>query len=69
MDNRRLTHAEANALAHQLVTTGIHSRRDRWPSIAYSAELISHTISATLQSTDRRHGIVDQERCHFQLDS
>jgi hypothetical protein len=38
-------------------------------SIAYSEELISSTISATLQSTDRHHGIVGQERCHFQLDS
>jgi hypothetical protein len=53
----------------QLPLTGIHSRRDKLPSIAYSAELISCTISATLQSTDRHHGIVGQERCHFQLDS
>ena len=46
----------------------IHLRRDsRW-SIAYSEELI-FPISATLQSTDRHHGIVGQERCHFQLDS
>jgi hypothetical protein len=48
---------------------GIHTNRDKLPSIAYSEELISCTISATLQSTDRRHGIVGQERCHFQLDS
>jgi hypothetical protein len=38
-------------------------------SIAYSEELISATIAATLQSTDRHHGIVDQEPDHFQLDS
>ena len=48
---------------------GIHVRRDTLLSIAYSEELISSTISATLQSTDRHHGIVGQERCHFQLDS
>ncbi|HEX5734551.1 MAG TPA: transposase [Blastocatellia bacterium] len=48
---------------------GIHTNRDKLPSIAYSEELISSTISATLQSTDRHHGIVGQERCHFQLDS
>jgi hypothetical protein len=39
------------------------------PSIAYSEELISATISATLQSTDRHHGIVGQKRSHFQRDS
>jgi hypothetical protein len=38
-------------------------------SIAYSEELISFTISATLQRTERRHEIVGQKRCHFQLDS
>jgi hypothetical protein len=47
----------------------IHVKRDTQLSIAYSEELISSTISATLQSTDRHHGIVGQERCHFQLDS
>jgi hypothetical protein len=47
---------------------GIRVKRDKVPSIAYSQELI-FSISATLQSTDRRHGIVGQERCHFQLDS
>src|SRR5687767_12566813 len=52
---------------HALV--GMPLKRDsRW-SIAYSEELISSTISATLQSTDRHHGIVGQERCHFQRDS
>ena len=46
-----------------------HLRRDsRW-SIAYSEALISSTISVTLQSTDRHHGIVGQERCHNQRDS
>jgi hypothetical protein len=39
------------------------------PSITYSEELISATISATLQSTDRHYGIVGQERCHFQRDA
>ena len=49
--------------------TGIHLRRDNLSSIAYSEELISSTISATLQSTDRHHGIVGQKYSHFQLDS
>src|SRR6266567_695400 len=44
-------------------------RRDSVSSIAYSEELISDTMSATLQSTDRHYGIVDQEPDHFQLDS
>ena len=43
-------------------------KRDKLPSIAYSEELI-FSLSVTLQSTDRRHGIVGQERCHFQRDS
>ena len=48
---------------------GIHLNRDsRW-WIAYSEELISSTISATLQSADRHDGIVGQERCHLQFDS
>jgi len=52
-----------------MTTEGIHLRRDsRW-SIAYSEELISSTISATLQSTDRHDGIVGQEHWHFQRDS
>src|SRR5215831_15415735 len=45
---------------------GIHLRRDSLSLIAYSEELISSTISATLQSTDRRHGIVGQKCSHFQ---
>ena len=55
------------ALQH-LLTTAIPVKRDKLPSIAYSEELI-FSMSATLQSTDRRHGIVGQERCHFQRDS
>lgn len=47
---------------------GIHVTRDKLPSIAYSEELI-FSISATLQSTDQRHGILGQECCHFQLHS
>jgi hypothetical protein len=55
--------------AVSIIKGGIHLRRDsRW-SIAYSEELISSTISATLQSTDRHDGIVGQERWHFQRDS
>jgi hypothetical protein len=41
-------------------------RRDNLSSIAYSEKLNSSTISATLQSTDRRYGIVGQKRSHFQ---
>jgi hypothetical protein len=48
--------------------SGIRVKRDKVPSITYSEELI-FSMSATLQRTDRRHGIVGQERCHFQLDS
>jgi len=47
---------------------GIHVKRDNRRSIAYSEELI-FPISATLQSTDRHHGIMGQEYCHFQRDS
>jgi hypothetical protein len=46
----------------------IHVRRDSRSSIAYSEELISARMSATLQSTERHDGIVGQECCHFQLD-
>jgi hypothetical protein len=48
---------------------GIHVKRDTQLLIAYSEELIFSTMSATLQSTDRHHGIVGQEHCHYQLDS
>ena len=48
---------------------GIHLRRDSLSSITYSEKLISATISATLQSTDRHHGIVGQKCCHYQCDS
>ena len=49
--------------------SGIHVKRDKLPSIAYSEELISFAMSATLQNTDRRHGIVGQECCPFQRDA
>jgi hypothetical protein len=48
---------------------GIHLRRDTLLSIAYSEKLNSGKSSATLQSTDRHQGIVDQKRSHFQRDS
>jgi hypothetical protein len=55
---------------HQLVLfSASRLRRDNLSSIAYSEKLNSSTISATLQSTDRHHGIVGQKRSHFQLDS
>ena len=47
---------------------GFHVRRDKLPSIAYSEELISFAMSTSLQSMDRRHGIMGQEHCHFQRD-
>jgi hypothetical protein len=59
-------HTQAGA---RLANKGIYAKRDSLLSIAYSEELISTTISATLQSTDRHHGIVGQKRCHFQGDS
>ena len=55
-------------IAH-LPLVGFHVRRDKLPSIAYSEELISFAMSTSLQSTDRHHGIVGQEHCHFQRDS
>jgi hypothetical protein len=58
-----------NMKAAVVKNQGIRVRRDSLSSIAYSEELISSTISATLQSTDRRHGIVGQKCSHFQLDS
>ncbi len=57
---------------HQLRLLAVernHLRRDKLSSIAYSAKLSSSTISATLQSTDRHHGIVGQQRSHFQRTS
>ena len=39
-------------LEEEIQIEGIHVRRDTLLSIAYSEELISSTISATLQSTD-----------------
>jgi hypothetical protein len=45
-----------------------HVWRDKLSSITYSEELI-FSMSASLQSTDRHHGIVGQEYCHFQRDS
>jgi hypothetical protein len=54
---------------HLLDKGGTHLRRESLSLIAYSEKLHSSTISATLQSTDRHHGIVDQKRSHFRLDS
>ena len=56
---------------HQSVISGVevfHVWRDKLSSITYSEELI-FSMSANLQSTDRHHGIVGQEYCHFQRDS
>ena len=52
---------ERDAAHPQAPLPGIHVKRDNRWSIAYSEELIVST-SATLQSTDRHHGIVGQER-------
>ena len=51
------------------VITVFHVWRDKLSSIAYSEKLNSFTISATLQSTDRRYGNVGQKSADFQLDS
>jgi protein SCO1/2 len=52
-----------------MVRIGVfHVWRDKLSSITYSEELI-FSMSANLQSTDRHHGIVGQEYCHFQRDS
>ena len=61
----------ADELADVIAQAGMGSRlrRDSLSSITYSEELISATISATLQSTDRHYGIVVQKRSHFQRDS
>src|SRR5262249_39634949 len=45
---------------------GVHAKRDKLLSIAYAEELIFSTLSATLQRTDRHHGMVGQERDPFQ---
>jgi hypothetical protein len=65
---RRFTAQERLVRDRRQAQQGIHVRRDTLLSIAYSEELI-FPMSATLQSTDRRHGIVGQECCHFQLHS
>ena len=57
------------ALPIRMQPPGFHLRRDRRWSLTYSEELVSSKISATLQSTDRHHGIVGQEHCHFQRDA
>src|SRR5712691_6342544 len=46
---------------------GRHLRRDSLSSILYAEELNSITISATRQTTDRRHEILDQKSADFQL--
>ena len=72
LDAPRIDDLFARTAQHQytreLMFSGIHVKRDKLPLIAYSEELI-FPISATLQSTDRHHGIVGQEYCHFQRDS
>ncbi len=44
----------------------IHLWRDNLSSIAYSEQLNSATISAFLQRTDRRYGILGQKPSGFQ---
>ena len=59
---------EGDDIGDGFFMAAIPVKRDKLPSIAYSEELI-FSMSATLQRTDRRHGIVGQERCYFQCDS
>ena len=67
--NRVALGRQAETVGAYLRKRGIHIKRDTPLSIAYSEELISFAMSATLQSTDRHHEIVGQEHSHFQLDS
>ena len=53
----KIMQAVLDPLGMPLVTAGIHPKRDTQLSIAYSEELI-FSMSVTLQSTDRHHGIV-----------
>ena len=53
----RVAKLTASGFLRRLQDRGIHLSRDNLSSIAYSEELI-FSMSATLQSTDRRHGIV-----------
>jgi hypothetical protein len=46
---------------------GRHLRRDSLSSILYAEELNSIPISATRQTTDRRHEILDQKSADFQV--
>ena len=50
-----------------LEKAGRHLRRDSLSSILYAEELNSITISATRQTTDRRHEILDQKSTDFQV--
>jgi hypothetical protein len=63
-----LVDAGTTMVGKTITDESIHVKRDNRRSITYSEELI-FPISATLQSTDRHHGIVGQESCHFQRDS
>jgi hypothetical protein len=56
-------------LKEDMQKLGIHLNRDKLSPITYSDQLNSITISATLQSADRRHDIVGQKCSDFQLDS
>jgi hypothetical protein len=46
---------------------GRHLRWDNLSSILYAEELNFITISATCQTTNRRHEILDQKPADFQL--
>src|SRR2546427_396615 len=49
-----------------MAQTAIHLWRDNLSSIAYSEQLNSAKISAFLQRTDRRYGILGQKPSGFQ---
>jgi hypothetical protein len=69
MDHIRRDHLDAvcgTGFGKKLLGKSIHLSRDKLSSIAYSEQLNSITISATLQRTDRRHGIVGQKSSDFQ---
>jgi len=50
-----------------MLDEAIHLWRDNLSSIAYSEQLNSAKISAFLQRTDRRYGILGQKPSGFQL--
>ena len=64
----RLEH-DLTAPRHAFSLEGIHLNRDKLSPITYSDQLHAITISATLQSADRRHDMVGPPCADCQRDS